>query len=159
MRGPPRQPSHRSATVPDTLLPDPETAPQFYEGVPAKRLVAWFVDMILVVALTLVVVVATFFIAIFIFPLVLLVVNLGYRSYFVARNSATPGMRFVGIELRNREGAHLEPVEAVLHSVAYTLVAAFVLPLVISIVLILTSARKQGLHDMFLGTAAINRPL
>lgn len=145
--------------MPETLLPDPDTAPQFYEGVPAKRLVAWLVDVVLVLALSLLIVLATFFLAVFIFPLVLLMVNLGYRSYFVARNSATPGMRFVGIELRNREGAHLEPMEAVLHTIAYTLVAALLLPLVISIVLILTSPRKQGLHDMFMGTAAINRPL
>ena len=32
-------------------LPDPEIDREFYEGVPARRLVAWFVDVILILAM------------------------------------------------------------------------------------------------------------
>ena len=38
--------AHRAATpAPMAGLPDPERDRQFYDGVPARRLVAWFVDV------------------------------------------------------------------------------------------------------------------
>lgn len=140
-------------------LPDPDSEPQFYSNVPARRLVAWVVDEVIIVALALLVALATFLLALLLFPLVLLAIHVAYRAYFLARNSATPGMRFVGIEIRGRSGARLSPEEGVLHTLAYTLIAVFVLPQIVSMVLMLTTPRGQGLHDMLLGTAAINRPL
>ena len=35
-------------------LPDPERDRQFYEGVPARRLVAFFIDTVVIVAISLV---------------------------------------------------------------------------------------------------------
>lgn len=139
-------------------LPDPETHPDFYADVAVKRLMAWVVDTLLIALATLLLVAATLFMAIFLFPAIFVAVHLAYRIFFIARDSATPGMRLMGIELRDARGARLDAGTAALHTLAYSLTAAFVLPLVASMVLMWTGARAQGLHDHLLGTAAINRP-
>jgi len=139
-------------------LPDPEIHPDFYQDVAVKRLMAWVVDTILILLATLLLVAATLFLTVFVFPLIFAGVHLAYRVFFIARDSATPGMRLMGIELRDAGGARLDTATAVLHTLAYSLIAAFVLPLLVSMVLMWTGARAQGLHDHLLGTAAINRP-
>ncbi len=139
-------------------LPDPETHPEFYAGVPVKRLIAWGADIVLILLATLVLSAATLFLALFVFPALFAAVHLAYRIFFIMRDSATPGMRLMGIELRDVHGARLGPGAAVLHTLAYSLTAVLVLPLLVSVVLIWTGARAQGLHDLLLGTAAINRP-
>lgn len=139
-------------------LPDPDMHPEFYQDVAVKRLMAWVVDTILILLATLLLVAATLFLAVFIFPLIFAVVHLAYRVVFIARDSATPGMRLMGIELRDAQGARLDATTALFHTLAYSLTAAFVLPLIVSIGLMWTGARAQGLHDHLLGTAAINRP-
>lgn len=139
-------------------LPDPETHPEFYAGVPVKRLIAWGADTLLILLASLAISAATLFLALMIFPALFAAVHLAYRVFFIARESATPGMRLMGIELRDAQGARLDLATAVLHTLAYSLTAVFVLPLLVSVVLIWTGARAQGLHDLLLGTAAINRP-
>ncbi|MGG7646333.1 RDD family protein [Rhodovulum sp. YNF3179] len=139
-------------------LPDPDRSPEFYDGVPFKRLLAWLVDTILVTLATLLIVAATLFVTVFIFPAIFLAVHLAYRIFFLARDSATPGMRLVAIEIRTHRGDRLDAGMAALHTLAYSVIAGFVLPQVVGIVMMLTTARGQGLHDMLLGTTAINRP-
>ncbi|PWE33094.1 hypothetical protein DDZ14_06660 [Maritimibacter sp. 55A14] len=141
-----------------TALPDPETDPQFYRDVPMKRLIAWVADTILISLASLLVVAATLFLTLFMFPAIFVAVHFAYRSFFLARNSATPGMQIMAIEIRGGRGHRLDTVEAVLHTLVYSVIAAFVLPQLISIVLMATTSRGQGLHDMALGTTAINRP-
>ena len=141
----------------DWGLPDPDRQSEFYADVPVKRLVAWVIDSIAIALLTGLVVVFTVGLALFIIPLVFLGVGIAYRWITIARDSATPGMRMTAIELRSANGARLDGTTAGLHTLGYTVsVAIFPLQLV-SIVMMLMSARKQGLTDHLLGTAAINR--
>ncbi len=139
-------------------LPDPDAAPGFYDGVPAKRLLAWIVDSALILVITLVAVPFTGFTALFFFPLLWLAVGFVYRVATLARGSATPGMRLLGIEFRDRSGRRLDLAHAVLHTLGYTLSISTVLVQAWSVVLMLTGSRRQGLTDLILGTAAINRP-
>lgn len=145
---------------PDTPdgLPDPQFQPDFYAGVVSKRLLAWVIDMVVVLAILVAIGLATGFIGFFFFPLLWPVVDIGYRIVTLARNSATLGMRVMGLEIRDRRGAPLDSAHAGLHTLGY-LVSMSVFPAqIVSVVLMLTSARKQGLSDHVLGTAAINRP-
>jgi len=139
-------------------LPDPLSEPWFYRGVPARRAFAWLVDSVLIVLLALLAVPATAFIGAFFFPLLLLAVNVFYRCASVARWSATPGMMLAHVELRGPHGGRLGAGEAVVHGIAFTLIAASVLGQIASIVLILASPRGQGLHDLLVGSVALNRP-
>lgn len=139
-------------------LPDPDAAPGFYDGVPAKRLLAWIVDSGLILLITLVAVPFTAFAALFFFPLLWLAIGFVYRVATLAGGSATPGMRLVGIEFRDRTGRRFDLAHAILHTLGYTLSVSTVLVQAGSVVLMLTGARGQGLTDLILGTAAINRP-
>jgi uncharacterized RDD family membrane protein YckC len=139
-------------------LPDPDLQPGFYDGVTAKRLVAWIIDMVLIGIVTAVIVLFTAFIALFFLPVVFLIVGFVYRVVTLAGASATPGMRVMGIEFRDRSGHRFDLAHAGLHTLGYTVSLSMVLPQVVSVILMLTSSRGQGLSDIVIGSAAINRP-
>jgi uncharacterized RDD family membrane protein YckC len=141
----------------DWQLPDPERHAAFYADVPAKRLLAWLVDSVLVLGLTLVAVLFTAFIGLFFLPFLWLALSFAYRSVTIARDSATWGMRFAGIELRNFRGERLSAVEAVMHTGLHLACMSFLLPQLASIVAMLITPRGQGLPDLALATTALNR--
>lgn len=139
-------------------LPDPDYDAVFYAGIPAKRLFAWVIDVILITLVTLIVGVLTLSALLWIWPVTYFVTSFLYRSLTIAGGSATLGMRLMDIQLRNAQGAKLTPQEAAFHTGAYLIASAFVILQLISVFLIATGPRHQGLHDFLLGTAAINRP-
>lgn len=138
-------------------LPDPFDQPQFYRSVPTKRLIAWLVDLVLIVLITLLALPLTAFLGLFFWPIMLMVIGFAYRTVTLANGSATWGMRFAGVELRDAKGARFDRSLALAHTVGYTI--SFALPILqlVSVVLMLTGARGQGLTDKFLGTVALNR--
>jgi uncharacterized RDD family membrane protein YckC len=136
--------------------PDPDQFPQLYAGVPAKRGLAWVLDSLIVLLLVLLAIPMTAFVGLFFLPLLWLTVGFLYRWVTLARGSATPGMRFCGIEIRAPGGARLDAASAALHTLGYTVsVAVFPLQLV-SIASMILSRRGQGLTDHVLGTVAVN---
>lgn len=139
-------------------LPDPELLPEYYAAVPAKRLVAWVVDGVLILALTGVVLVATLFVTAFFLPVVYVALNVAYRWVALSRWSATPGMALMAIELRTREGNRLDRETALWHTLIYTGGFLTFLPQIASVAMMLASPRGQGLGDTLLGTAMLNRP-
>lgn len=138
-------------------LPDPEIKPEFYADVATKRFLAWIVDTILIALLCLIIIPFTAFTAIFFLPLLYLLVGFVYRTLSLANRSATPGMRLMAVEIRSHDGRKLDLPMAALHTLGYTVSVSMVLPQIVSMVLMLTSARGQGLTDMILCTAALNR--
>jgi uncharacterized RDD family membrane protein YckC len=81
-----------------------------------------------------------------------------YRWATLATGSATWGMRLMAITLRDRDGDRLDPATAFAHVMGYTVsMALFPLQLA-SIAVMFALGRGQGLTDLVLGTAAINRP-
>ena len=138
-------------------LPDPDYQAEFYSAVAPKRLVAWVIDSILIVCLSLVVVLLTAFIGLFIWPLLYLVIGFLYRAVTIANGSATLGMRFVGIELRDLSGRRLEAGQAVLHTAGYSISLAIPVLQIVSVIMMLTTSRGQGLSDSLLGTVMLNR--
>ncbi len=140
-----------------TALPDPDYHPDFYQMVLPKRLLAWVIDSILIFALTALTVVLTAFVGLFIWPLLYLTIGFAYRTVTIANGSATPGMLFAGIELRDLAGGRLDAGQAMLHTGAYTLSLAVPILQIVSILMMMTSARGQGLGDALLGTVMVNR--
>ncbi|WP_281992215.1 RDD family protein [Sulfitobacter geojensis] len=139
------------------MTPDPDTQPQFYDAVPTKRLVAWILDMILIAVLCLIIVPFTAFTGLFFFPFLMLVVGFLYRVATLAGGSATWGMRLMSLEIRRGDDHPLDGTTAFLHTLGYSVSFAIPVLQLISIVLMLTSARRQGLTDMVLGTVALNK--
>ncbi|WGI20664.1 RDD family protein [Amylibacter sp. IMCC11727] len=140
-------------------LPDPKLDAQFYAGVPIKRLVAWGIDFLVVFVFSIALVIVTAGLGAFIFPLLIFIANLGYRIGCLYKWSATLGMRMVGIEIRNMNGDRVDQKEAVFHTGLYVLITMTGLGIPATALAMLINDRGQGLHDMVLGTTAINRPL
>ena len=139
-------------------LPDPHDQADFYANVPVKRALAWVVDAVAIALMTLVVLPFTFFLGLFFLPVLYVTLSFLYRTVGLARHSATPGMRLMAIEFRDRTGAKFDLGAAFLHTLGYTLTITTLLPQLLSIGLMLTTARGQGLTDMVMGTVAINKP-
>jgi uncharacterized RDD family membrane protein YckC len=143
-------------------LPDPERDRQFYDGVPALRLAAWCVDVVVVFAIALPVGLIfgllTFGFGFALFPLILVGVSVGYRTATIASRSATWGMRFLGIEFRRHDGTRFDLLTAFLHTLGYTFAMAFFVVQLISCIAILTTRYGQSIPDLVLRTTAINRP-
>lgn len=138
-------------------LPDPFSQPQFYATVPTKRLIAWVIDLVLTVFLCALALPFTAFLGLFFWPVMLLVVGFAYRVVTLATGSATWGMRFAGVEMRANDGTRFDLSLALGHTIGYSVSFAFPVLQVVSIVMMLTGARGQGLTDTVLGTVAINR--
>ena len=138
-------------------LPDPLDQPEFYADVPIKRGVAWVIDVILISLMVGILVLVTAGIGLFFIGFLYILVGFSYRVLSLAGGSATLGMHLVAIELRRHDGTRFDMGIAILHTLGYMLSTSFVLPQLASIALMLTTPRGQGLTDMVLGTAAINR--
>lgn len=138
-------------------LPDPDSQPEFYTDVTMKRFLAWLVDVALITVITALIVPFTAFTALFFLPMLYLVVSFFYRALSLTRSSATPGMRVLAIRMLRHDGAPLDPGTALVHTLLYAVSMSMALPQVISVFLMLTTPRAQGLSDHFLGTAVVNR--
>jgi uncharacterized RDD family membrane protein YckC len=153
---------HATDYGPMSGLPDPERDWQFYQGVPGRRLVAWFVDVALVllvgVPLAILFGLVTLGFGFALFPLVVAAVGFVYRAATIAGGSATWGMRFSGIEFRRGDGTRFDLGTALAHTAIYMVcISVFVLQL-ISCATIVGTRYRQSIADLILGTTAINRP-
>jgi uncharacterized RDD family membrane protein YckC len=140
-----------------THLPDPLRQPEFYNGVLPKRLVAWLMDSALIFLCCLLALPLTGFLALFFWPFLYLLIGFLYRVVTISGFSATPGMMFMGLELRNAQGALFDGQDALKHTAGFTISFAIPILQVVSIVLMATSARGQGLSDNLIGSVVLNR--
>lgn len=138
-------------------LPDPELQPEFYRDVPFKRALAWAIDFVVTAVLTLIMVALTLFVSLFILPLVFASISIAYRTVMLARYGATLGMMLTALKWRRLNGAAPDVQTAFFYGAMHVGLWA-VLPLQIaSVVMILVTPYRQGLHDMVLGTTMLHR--
>lgn len=139
--------------------PDPDTDPQFYHGVPAKRLLAFAIDVIAVWGVVIFLSLLTLGIGFLLFAPMIVIVDAIYRVATISNKSATPGMRIMGIELRDAQGERFNFVHAVAHTVMFYVATAFVIVQLVSVLLMAGSHYGRGVHDLPIGATMINRPL
>ncbi len=137
--------------------PDPIQQPQFYDGLPTKRLLAWVVDMVVILLMCVLILPFTAFTGLFFFPFLMLTVSFVYRVITLTNGSATWGMRLMAMELRDSRDRPFDLSLAFLHTLGYSVSLAMPLLQIVSVVLMCTSLRRQGLTDMVLGTVPLNR--
>ena len=145
-------------------VPDPLDRPEFYQSVAVKRALAWIIDVgiTFLLSLPLLLPLALFGI-ILIFPLLLIpvvlaIVGFVYRWTTLSSESATLGMRFMSIELRQADGARLSNGPAFWHTALTTFCFAVSPMQLISAAAMLLTDRGQGLPDMILRTTMLNTP-
>ncbi len=144
---------------------DPATQPELFEGVLARRVVAFLIDLIVIT-------VPLIFLAIFIFMFGLVTLGLGwflfflmspiaviwalvyYGMTFASPASATIGMRVVDIEMRTWYGTPCYFVLGAVHAIMFWLSVSFLTPFVLLVGLF--NDRRRLLHDMLVGTTVIN---
>jgi uncharacterized RDD family membrane protein YckC len=146
---------------------DPVAHPELFDGVLARRMCAFVIDLIII---GLPVVAAS----IFIFLLGIITLGLGWILFWPLHvlsvvwallyygftlggpSSATIGMRTFGIELRTWYGAPGYFVLGAAHAIFYWISITILTPLILLIGLF--TSRRQLLHDLVLGTVLINSP-
>jgi len=144
---------------------DPVLNPEYFEGVLARRMIAFMIDLIVI---TVPIILACIFI--FLFGLVTL--GLGWGLFFLvapgsvvwalvycgatmgAPASATLGMRAVDIEVRTWYGAPCYFILGAIHAVAFWVTTSALTPLVLLVGPL--NERQRLLHDFLLGTVVIN---
>ena len=141
---------------------DRATQPDLFDEILSKRIVAFFIDAILIVLLmvpaallVLVLGIVTLGLAWLLFPPLFAIVALGYIALTLGgAGSATPGMRIAGVEMRTWSGQKLFPLLAVMHALIFWFSVGLLTPLVLLVGLF--TERRQLLHDLLLGVVALN---
>lgn len=141
---------------------DPLARPELFEGVRTRRIFAFLIDVIAIALLTLAAGVLVFILGIFtlglgwlLYAILWQAVALAYSAFTLGGpNSATPGMRAMGLEMRLWYGEKPYPLLAAMHAVLFWISVSFLTPLVLLVSLF--SDRKRLLHDLILGTIVMN---
>jgi uncharacterized RDD family membrane protein YckC len=147
---------------------DPATNPELFEGVLPRRVVAFFIDVVII---AIPIALAAFFILIFGFftfglgwllywllsPAAIIWALLYYGLTFGSPASATVGMRVMDLEMRTWYGAPCYFVLGAVHPVVFYLSVSFLTPLVLLVCFF--NARRRLLHDLVLGTVVINNEI
>lgn len=144
---------------------DPATNPELFEGVLARRVIAFIIDIIVIV---IPLIVGWMFI--FVFGLVTF--GLGWALFWLmspgsalwalvyygitlgSPASATLGMRAMDIELRTWYGAPAYFVLGAVHAIVFWISVSVLTPFILVVGLL--NPRHRLLHDMLVGTVLIN---
>ena len=146
---------------------DPVAQPELFESVLSRRVIAFFVELLMIgVPLALLVVfifmfgLVTFGLGWFLYllfgPISVIWALLYYGLTFGSPASATIGMRMVDLEMRTWYGSPCYFLLGAAHAVAFWLTVTLLTPLVLLVGLF--NDRKRLLHDMLVGTVVINNP-
>ena len=144
---------------------DPATQPELFEGVLARRVIAFVIDF-------LVIAVPVALAAMFIFAFGLVTLGLGFALYWLLSpaavlwalfyfgatlggpSSATLGMRMVDLEMRTWYGGNAYFVLGAVHAVVFWLSISALTPFILLVAFF--NERRRLLHDLLLGTVVIN---
>jgi uncharacterized RDD family membrane protein YckC len=144
---------------------DPIVNPELFEGVLARRCIAFLIDITIIT-------VPVLFAAIFVFIFGLLTLGLGWALFgllspaaalwgiayygftFGGPASATIGMRIMDIEMRTWYGAPAYFVLGAVHAIVFWLTVSFLTPFILLIAFF--NHRRRLLHDILVGTTVIN---
>jgi len=140
-----------------TREPDPMTHPELFEGVMFRRVIAYLIDVTILSGAVLFLwflVVVTLGLLGPIAALVTPVIPIAYHSLLIGGpNSATIGMRMMGIEVRRLDGGRPDLGLALMQTLLfYATLALTGLLLIVA----LFNDRRRCLHDWLSGTLTVN---
>ena len=146
-----------------TALPDPESAPELFEGVLPRRVVAYIIDLVIMGFLTLITTVVglvagflTFGLAWFALVFIIPVVIAGYYAATLGSpRRATVGMEIMDIVLTPARGQPLNGWAAFLLALLFWVTWWVSWP--VSLAFALLTPRQQMVHDLILGVLMLRR--
>jgi uncharacterized RDD family membrane protein YckC len=132
-------------------------------GVRTRRMMALVLDLIAITILFAifftvfaVLGIVTFGLTWFIIPLLYPAIALFYNGFSVSSwRMGTPGMRAMGLEIRNTDGSRVSFITAAAHAVLFYLSWTILTPLILLVSLI--SNDKRCLHDIVAGVVVTRR--
>lgn len=146
---------------------DPALNPELFEGVLARRVLAFFIDFV-VIAIPVVLA------AMFIFVFGIVTLGFGWALYWLlppgsviwaivyfgmtvgGPRSATIGMRVMDLEMRTWYGAPAYFVLGAVHAIGFWVSVSALTPFILLVAFF--NQRRRLLHDIVLGTVIINNP-
>jgi uncharacterized RDD family membrane protein YckC len=137
--------------------PNPMSHPELFDGVMFRRIVAYLIDVVILSGAVLFLwflVVVTLGLLGPVTALITPVIPIAYHSLLIGGpNSATIGMRLMGIEVRRLDGGRPDLVQALVQTLLfYTTLALTGLLLIVA----LFNDRRRCLHDWLSGTLTVN---
>jgi uncharacterized RDD family membrane protein YckC len=144
---------------------DPVANPELFEGVVARRMIAFLIDFVILA-------IPVIFVAMFIFVVGIVTFGIGFLFYGLlspamvlwalayygitlgSPASATIGMRVMDIEMRTWYGAPAYFVLGAVHAIVFWITVSALTPLVLLVCLF--NGRRRLLHDLLVGTVIIN---
>ncbi len=132
-----------------------------YEGVRSRRIMAFFIDYALVLALCVPAAVLVFFIGLFslglgwaLYSILFAIVALPYVGLTLGGpKQATPGMQIAGVRIARTDGGRVDPMLAMVHAALFWLGNLIFTPLILLVGLF--ADRKRLLHDILLGLVVV----
>jgi uncharacterized RDD family membrane protein YckC len=146
---------------------DPATHPELFDGVLARRVVAFLIDCVIIA-------VPVLLASMFIFVFGIVTLGIGFALYWMlpagsviwailyfgftlgGPRSATVGMQVMYLEMRTWYGAPAYFVLGAVHAILFWLSVSFFTPFVLLVAFF--NERRRLLHDIVLGTVVINAP-
>lgn len=146
-----------------TNLPDPRSAPELFEGLLSRRVIAYFIDLAIILALMVGVVLAglilglvTLGAAFVAIPVALPIALVTYYAVTLGSfRRATVGMQLMDIVLTPTRGAPLDGWRAFFHPLLFW-ITCWILP-PFSYFVALFTPRRQLIHDLVLGTLMVRK--
>lgn len=143
-------------------LPDPHTAPELFDGVLTRRVMAWIVDTVIISVLIVMMAIAVAIVGIFTLGLLWIfmpfflffAVLLYYAATLGSPFRATVGMRIFDLVLTPTRYAPLDGWKVLIHPFVFWLSIWIFWPLLF---IGLFTARRQLLHDIISGTLMLRR--
>lgn len=144
---------------------DPATQPELFEGVLARRVIAFIIDIVIIA-------VPILLAGMFIFAFGIVTLGLGWALYWLlppatvvwaivyfgltlgSPASATIGMRVVDLEMRTWYGAPAYFVLGAVHAIVFWISVSALSPFILLVAFF--NERGRLLHDILLGTVVIN---
>ena len=144
---------------------DPLANPEYFDGVPARRVIAFLIDLIVLS-------VPMILLALFIFAVGIVTLGFGFLLYGLmpiisviwalfyygatlgGPRSATIGMRIMDLEMRTWYGAPAYFVLGTVHAIVFWVTVSALTPFILLVTFFNT--RRRLLHDFLVGTVVIN---
>jgi uncharacterized RDD family membrane protein YckC len=147
---------------------DPAANPELFDGVPARRVIAFLIDLVILA-------IPMILLSLFIFAVGIVTLGFGFILYglmpvisvlwalayygmcFGGPRSATVGMRVMDLEMRTWYGSPAYFVLGAVHAIAFWVTVSALTPLILAVCFF--NGRRRLLHDMLVGTVVINNPI
>jgi len=144
-------------------LPDPATAPELFEGVLTRRVMAYFIDVAMLIAAVAVLSLVSMILGFFTFgipwlllPILIPLVVLGYYAATLGSPMrATIGMAMFDLVLTPARGRPLDGWAILIHPIVFWITVWIAWP--ISLIVALITPRRQMVQDLMTGTLMLRR--